>query len=73
MSGSKAFPDLGVWEDMGMYWAWRIRPNGRPYHSPPTVKKLDYAKVGSQSLCVGVWDDDKYMPLHRTELERIRK
>ena len=55
------------WQDMKTYWAWR--KEGKPTSPPPTVKKLDYAtnRLGD-SLCIGVWDDDKYTPLHRDEL-----
>jgi hypothetical protein len=62
--------NVGYWENMGMYWAWRLSPNGKPFHRPPTTKKLDYANLGSYSLCIGVWDDDKYTPLNRTELTK---
>jgi len=65
------------YQDMKTYWAWRGEPlekevNGKKvkYVPPtPTVKKLDYAtnRLG-YSLCIGVWDDDKYTPLHRDEL-----
>jgi len=70
MSGLKK-PDLGVWEDMGLYWAWRSRPNGRLPHPPPTVKRLDYLQVDNMKICIGVWDDDKYTPVNRKEAERL--
>lgn len=71
MSGLKRGVELGMWEDMGLYWAWRTTSNGRPFHPSPTVKKLDYARVGNMSLCIGVWDDDKYTPVNRNELEKL--
>lgn len=67
-----------AWQDMKLYWAWRgacpDRAKGEVPPPPPTIKKLDYVTINKntpceQSLCIGVWDDDKYTPLHRTELE----
>jgi hypothetical protein len=57
----------GTWQNMGMYWAWRISTNGHEFCSPPTVKKLDYATVNGQKQCVGVWDDGVYTSLNDHE------
>ena len=56
---------------MKTYWAWR-KP-GLPSEDTPTVKKLDYVDLGSHKLCIGVWDNEKYTPLHRAELESYYK
>jgi len=76
INGLEITPERGVWEDMGLYWAWRAKKDGEPYRPPPTTKTLDYVKVRThahvvQFLCIGVWDDDKYTPMNRKELERI--
>lgn len=71
------------WEDMKTYWAWRGKPlekevDGKivSYLPPmPTVKKLDYITINKDvqnfkhKLCIGVYDNDTYRPLHRDELE----
>jgi hypothetical protein len=58
-----------VWQDMVMYWAWR--GEGEPTYASPTEKKLDYATLSDGSkLCIGVWDSNKYTPLHRAEYEK---
>jgi len=42
---------------------------------PPTTKRIDYVSVSKgvvgheHSLAIGVWDDDKYTPINRDELE----
>ena len=67
-----------MWTNEKTYWAWREteaqakkRIEAKVSIPPtPTEKKLDYIKInGKFSLCIGVWDDDKYTPLHRDELE----
>lgn len=63
----------GYWEDMGLYWAWRLKRDGELRHPPPTVKKLDYLILGTTKICVGVWDDDKYTPVNREEAERLAR
>ena len=56
-----------------------------PMPPPPTVKKIDYVTInkgaqllvqgkgfsgtGEGKLAIGVWDDDKYTPLYRDQLE----
>jgi hypothetical protein len=56
-----------MWEDMGTYWAQR-KPTGT---EPPTVKRLEYADLGTFRLAVTVYDDDKPRAIHREELARI--
>ena len=70
-----------MWQDMKMYWAWR-----GPYKDskgkiiftqPPTAKRLDYTTLRKgtpyeMKLCIGVWDDGIYTPLHRNELARLQ-
>lgn len=65
-----------------MYWAWsetaaqekeRLKKK-LPVPPPPTTKRLDYVTIDKgaateHKLCIGVWDDEKYTPLHRNELE----
>ena len=69
-----------MWQDMGLYWAWRgeIPKDGRP--PAPTRKHVEYAEIthtyrylnGDKKgefvrsrLAVGIWDDDKYTPINR--------
>jgi hypothetical protein len=64
-----------MWQDMKMYWAWR--GDGKKILPVPTQKRLDYATLfrGTEikmKLCIGVWDDEVYTPLHRDELARLR-
>lgn len=64
-----------MWQDMKMYWAWRsLEPCD---YDPPTNKRLAYANVRYErwnpkplnlQICCGVFDDDKYTPLHRDEI-----
>jgi hypothetical protein len=59
------------WKDMGLYWAWMSLDAMTP---PPTVKKREYVQIRhntglTMALCVGVFDDDKYTPMNRGELE----
>lgn len=68
-----------MWIDKKTYWAWnkpRLDKDGKiiPVPPTPTKKRLDYVSVnispnGTQRLCIGVWDDDKYTPVNRDELE----
>lgn len=63
-----------MWQDMGMYWAWRGGQDG--YSRPPSQKRLHYADVDNGAghkyrLCIGVWDGEKYTPLHRREYARL--
>lgn len=59
------------WQDMGTYWAWRSSDEMPP---PPSVKRLEYATLVYPHcefrLCTGVWDDDRYTPLHQDELRQ---
>lgn len=56
-----------TWEDCGMYWAWR--GHGEPTSPQPTAKRLEYTEIHpSFRICCGVWDDNKYTPLHREEI-----
>jgi len=69
-----------MWEDMGLYWAWRgsIPDSGCP--PTPTQKRILYADVDycypylngdrkgelvSHKLAIGVWDDNKYTKMNR--------
>lgn len=72
-----------MWVDKQLYWAWdkpiEYEIVGhlkvpKPIPPTPTKKKLDYVTinkgcVGAMRLCIGVWDDEKYTPLYRDELE----
>jgi len=67
-----------MWIDNKTHWAWKgpsYDKNGKFLVTPmPTQKKLDYITINKglkneSKLCIGVWDDEKYMPLHRNELE----
>ena len=56
------------WQDKGLYWANGEGPT-------PTKKTIEYAEIiypnnpeTKQKLAIGVWDDDKYTPMHRDEL-----
>ena len=71
-----------TWVNRGMYWAWlehRKRNQDGGYDEPmsprPTKKTLEYVtvcfegqRVITADLCIGVYDDDKYTPLHRDEM-----
>lgn len=61
-----------MWQDMKLYWAWRGKNN--PKDGPPTKKTIDYVTLHKGTPCesktaIGVWDNDKYTPLFRDELE----
>ena len=73
-----------MWTDERLFWAWRETSeqakkrmkSNTPVPPIPTRKKLDYVTVNGEGsagvkfqLCIGVWDDDKYTPLHRDQLE----
>lgn len=65
-----------MWQDMKLYWAWRGKT--KDITPVPTKKRLDYVtlrkgSICEMNLCIGVWDDEKYTPLHREELERLCK
>lgn len=60
-----------MWRDMVTYWAWC--GDEPPPADQPERKRLDYETLvyptgTRQHLCVGVWDGDKYTPLHRDEM-----
>lgn len=59
------------WQDMKTYWAWR--GTSIPNSKPPTKKTLDYVSVGDHNLCMGVWDNENYTPLHQEDLEFYKK
>lgn len=72
-----------MWTNEKLYWAWRESPAQEKKRvemkisipPTPTTKKLDYVTINASGpgakmqLCIGVWDDDRYTPLHRDELE----
>ena len=68
-----------MWQDMGVYWAWRGEepPKGSD-HKPPTEKRLEYATIHYQNwhplpmtmtICCGVFDDKKYTEQNRNEIK----
>ena len=70
----------GRWQDMVLYWAWR--GHGVPDSDPPTVKRIEYAKIHYQNwkpepmttnLAVTVFDDEVPKEVHREELEWHRQ
>lgn len=71
-----------MWVDKKLYWVYvedrKKGPDGKFIGFPlpvPTIKKIDYVTINKgvvdheHKLAIGVWDDDKYTPLHRDELE----
>lgn len=62
-----------MWQDMGLYWAWRgDPPKDKPMPPTPTRKRIVYAEViyntspdVRHKLAVGVWDDAAYTPVNR--------
>lgn len=60
-----------MWQDMGLYWAWR-GPEIIPPSSPPTTKRIRYATITNaqvvQRLAVSVFDDNIERKINRDEL-----
>jgi hypothetical protein len=77
-----------MWQDMGLYWAWRGKnPNGR-LPPKPTEKRIEYAEIvgpgryldGDKKgdpirmrLAVTVFDDQVQREVNRDELSWHRK
>lgn len=68
-----------MWQDMGMYWAWRGK-SSKDDPPPPTQKFLKYATVDTGDsqyrLAVAIYDifpegTWKKTPIHRDEVERL--
>jgi hypothetical protein len=53
--------------DKQLYWSLKDGEQA------PTKKTIDYAQINypkqSFKLAIGVWDDNKYLELHRDELD----
>ena len=62
-----------MWEDMGLYWAWRGKQENS-YPLTPTRKRLEYAiiyypELTTMTICCGVFDDDKYTKRNRNQIK----
>jgi len=64
-----------MWQDMGLYWAWRGLD--KPKIQPPTEKRIEYAKIiyptTQQALAVSVFDNGIEKEINRDELNWHRK
>lgn len=71
-----------AWIDRKTYWHWvedRKKDNRGELIGTippqPSIKKIDYVTINEgivgheHSLAIGVWDDDHYTPINRTDLE----
>lgn len=63
-----------MWQDVGLYWAWRGVDIHEVRTPTPTKKRLEYARLrypywrpdrSDMRICCGVFDDDKYTEKHR--------
>lgn len=62
------------WIDRGLCWAWT--GSGPVDRKPPTTKRVEYVEVFLhaddvtpwQRIACGVWDDDRFTPMHTAEI-----